>query len=84
MEGPVANVAEQEPLLAAGLATVLAPLAFLALPAHPDDGSDLDVFPGVEVVLAADRAEQKVLELFWGELVDPAVFPGVAIVVQVQ
>ena len=56
------------PILVAALPTVLAGFAFLTLPAAPDALRDLDVVPGVEIVLAAGGAVQQVTQLGGGQL----------------
>ena len=84
VEGAVAHVAQEVPVLVAALPAVLAPLALLALPASADDGRDAHVHARVEVVLAALGAVQQVLEAVGGELAHLAVLPRVAVVVQVH
>lgn len=83
MERTVANITQKETILVVGKATVLAPFALLTLPARPYHGSDSDLGTSVEVMLAADRAKQKVFELVRLEFRDLAEFPGIAVVVQV-
>ena len=83
VESAVTNVAEQEAVLVVGEATVLAPLTLLALPPSTYHGRDPNVGAGVEVVLAAHRAEQQVLELVGRQLGHLAKLPRLAVVVQV-
>ena len=80
VEGPVADVAQEEPVLVVGRPADLAPLALLALPSGPDHRRDPRLRPRVEVVLAASRAEQQVLEAVDGQLGDLAVLPRSAVV----
>ena len=56
------------PVLVSALPAVLAALALLTLPAAPDALSDLDVVPGVEVVLATRGAVQQVTQLARAQL----------------
>ena len=56
------------PVLVSALSAVLAALALLTLPAAPDALGDLDVVPGVEVVLATRGAVQQVTQLARAQL----------------
>ena len=82
VEGAIADVAEEEPVLVVGEPTILAPLALLALPAGTNHRRDAHVGAGIVVVLAARRTEEQVLELLDGQFADLAVLP-VAFVVQI-
>ena len=62
------NKFKKKPQNPTGEPTVLAGFALLTLPAAPNALGDLDVGPGVEVVLAARRAVQQVLQLGRGNL----------------
>ena len=64
------------PVLVSALAAVLACLALLTLPAAPDPLRDLDVVPGVEVVLAAGGAVQQVTQFGGGQLSHLETFRG--------
>ena len=68
MVGPVTDVTEEVAVLVTGLATVLAGLALLTLPAASDPLSDLDVVPAVEIVLPTGGAVQQVAQLAGGQL----------------
>ena len=56
------------PVLVSALPAVLAALALLTLPSAPDALRDLDVIPGVEVVLATRGAVQQVTQLARAQL----------------
>ena len=81
VEGSVADVAQQVPVVLRRLPAVEAPLALLAQPSGTDDGGDPDVCPGVVVVLAASGAVEQVLVLLHFELLNFAELPRLAIVV---
>ena len=51
VEGPVTDVTQEIAVVLVGLATVLAPLAFLALPTSAYDRGDPNVSPSVVIVL---------------------------------
>ena len=63
-----ASLSPLSPVLVSTLPAVLAALALLTLPSAPDALSDLDVVPGVEVVLATRGAVQQVTQLARAQL----------------
>lgn len=84
VEGSITDVTKQIAILMVGLATVLAPFALLTLPSCSNDGRDPNLSSRVVIMLATHRAEQQILEFFHGQLGDLAVFPTLAIVIQIH
>ena len=84
VEGSVADVAQQVPVVLRRLPAVEAPLALLAQPSRPYHGGDADMGACIVVVLPAGRAIQQVFELLHLQLLHLAVLPSVPVVVVVR
>lgn len=80
MVSSVAHITQQIPVLIASHAAVLTTLALLALPAASDSFGDLDMGPGVEIVLATGGTVEQIAQLGWRDF---GHFPNLPLVTSV-